>query len=211
MQIISNTAITLDGRIAPRHDHFVALAGDEDRRVMSQLRNRADAILVGGNSFRTTPIPLLPKVERLNNEPLRDLPIWNVIVSRKMNFTLRDAYLSETRIKPLFMTESRYAPSDFPLPMVLSDTPITPRWIIDELTARGVKTLLLECGGDLLYPFLRDDLIDDLYITLCPKILGIRGAPSLADGTGFETPFKAFTLVSTRTVEHEIFLHYTRA
>ena len=51
--------------------------------------------------------------------------------------------------------------------------------------ARGVERLLVEAGGDLLFQFLAADAIDEMYLTLCPLVVG-GDAPSLADGAGFD-------------------------
>lgn len=178
---------------------------------MSELRNRADAVLVGGNSFRATPLPLLPKAEHLS-EPLRSLPYLNVVVSRKMNFTLSERYLREKKITPLFLTAKNRAPTRFPCDVIACpDGDPTPAWIVKVLAERGVKTLLVEAGGDLIYQFLAADLIDDMYITLCPKIIGARGAPALADGDGFGADaLKTLALRDCRVVADEVFLHYER-
>ena len=209
MRIITNTAIALDGRIALEPAEAIAMGSTEDRRVMSVLRNQADAILVGGNTFRSTPVPLLPKAEHLH-VPLRTDPIWNVVVSRRMDFTLSRRFLGEPRIRPLFLTSCQTVPADFPAELVLGPQPLTPQWIVGELAARNVQTLLIEAGGNLIFQFLKADLVDDLYVTLCPKLIGRVDAPTLADGDGFGgDAFKHLKLRDFRVKKDEVYLHYS--
>lgn len=210
MKIITNTAISLDGRIAFAADRMVTLGSEEDRRFMSVLRNRVDALLVGGNVFRNSPVAFLPKEAHLE-EPLRTSPLWNVIVSRKMNFALGAPFRNETRMKPLFITDNAFAAAQFPAPVLVSQQPVTPQWIVAELAKKSIRSLLIEAGGDLIFQFLDANLIDELYVTLCPKVIGRRGAPTLADGEGFAgEEIKSLRLVESRVVGDEVFLRYAR-
>jgi 2,5-diamino-6-(ribosylamino)-4(3H)-pyrimidinone 5'-phosphate reductase len=56
--------------------------------------------------------------------------------------------------------------------------------LLERLHQRGVERLLLEGGGELNWAFLRDDLIDELHVTIAPVLLGGRAAPTLLEGEG---------------------------
>lgn len=178
---------------------------------MSDIRRKADAILVGGNSFRTTPLPLFARPEYVPEYVEDGLPpVLNVVVSRTLDFRPSPEFLNEPRIRPLFIAPREVIPGDFPAETLACEGPITPQWIVKTLGARGVNTLLIEAGGDLLFQFLAADLVDEIYLTLCPKILGKRGAPTLADGgETLGRPFRALTLLESRVAGEEVFLHYT--
>lgn len=212
MKILSNSAITLDGRLAVSSSEFVPPGSAADHRFMSELRNRVDAVLVGGNSFRCTPLPLLPNPEHLEG-PLRPLPYWNVVVSRGLELPTSGPYFDESRIRRLFFARAGSDHAGFPAEVACpaSGDP-TPRWMVDQLELRGVSSLLIEAGGDLIYQFLAAELIDELYVTLCPALLGKRGAPAIADGDlPLGAPFKRLALAEVRVVGHEVFLKYLRA
>jgi riboflavin biosynthesis pyrimidine reductase len=83
--------------------------------------------------------------------------------------------------------------------------------IIRELARRGVENLLVEGGGGVMWDFARADLLDRLYLTLTPKILGGTEAPTLVDGAGF-TPAQvpSFKLKACRRVGQELYLTYDR-
>ena len=49
-----------------------------------------------------------------------------------------------------------------------------------------MERLLLEGGGELNWAFVRAGLVDELYVTLTPALLGGREAPTLLEGEGFE-------------------------
>ncbi len=49
----------------------------------------------------------------------------------------------------------------------------------------NVQRLLCEGGGELNDALFRADLIDEINLTICPKVFGGRTAPTIADGKGF--------------------------
>src|SRR6185369_12376524 len=56
--------------------------------------------------------------------------------------------------------------------------------LLRRLRARGVERLLVEGGGETNWGFVRDDLVDELHVTLAPALLGGREAPTLLEGDG---------------------------
>lgn len=206
MHIITNTAITVDGRISRAPGKHVRFGSNEDVRLMQVIRNKADAIIVGGNSFRNWPYPLLPNPALVT--PRKKI-IYNVVLSNTLRFPLTRKFLSEKRMRPLFLTSRKRIPANFPCEIIRSRGEITPRWIVQELVKRGVKVLLIEGGGDIIYQFFKANLINEMYVTLCPKLFGCRGAPTVCDGAGFKNPeIRDLKLVSSRRIKGEIFLKY---
>ncbi|MBV9890794.1 MAG: dihydrofolate reductase family protein, partial [Rhizobacter sp.] len=81
-------------------------------------------------------------------------------------------------------------------------------WIVDLLAARGVETLLVEGGGDLVFQFLAADALDEMHVTVCPLVVG-GDAPTLADGIGFDRDdARRLQLVACDVEGDEVFLHY---
>ena len=71
-----------------------------------------------------------------------------------------------------------------------------------------MQRLLVEAGGDLLFQFLAADALEELYVTLCPLLIG-GPTPSLVAGSGFfAAELKRLQLLSSQVEGDEIFLHY---
>jgi riboflavin biosynthesis pyrimidine reductase len=202
MKIVSNSAISLDGRLNTREGRFTLLGSAHDHARMELLRDRADAVLVGGGTFRNWPHPSLP------GQP-RATPMWNVVVTRSLDVPLHPEFLAEPRIRPLFLTRAAAVPPDFPADVEGypgDDLPVP--WIVDVLRRRGVDNLLVEAGGDLIYQFLAADALDELYVTLCPLVIG-GDTPSLAGGPGFtHANMRRLQLLAAEQVGDELFLRY---
>jgi len=76
----------------------------------------------------------------------------------------------------------------------------------------GVKRLLCEGGGELNDALFRAGLVDELHLTVCPKVFGGRTAPTIADGLGFPKLANApqLQLKISRRVGDEMFLVFKR-
>ena len=76
----------------------------------------------------------------------------------------------------------------------------------------GVKRLLCEGGGELNDALFRANLIDEIHLTICPKIFGGRNAPTISDGQGLPklALAKNFKFVSIRPEKSELFTTFLR-
>ncbi len=225
MKVFSNTAVSLDGRINTRERRFTSLGSAEDHRRMSLRRSEADAVLVGGTTFRLWPHASLPEnvgdhagagrppaaaASDRSTMPSVGKPLWNVVVTGRLDVPLSADFLAERRIKPLFLTAARSIPGNFAAEVEGwegdGDLPVS--WMLEKLRERGIERLLVEAGGTLMYQFLAADAIDEMFITLCPLAIG-GDSPSLVDGTGFDSEaMKRFHLRQSEVVGDEIFLRY---
>jgi riboflavin biosynthesis pyrimidine reductase len=84
------------------------------------------------------------------------------------------------------------------------------RWLRENW---NVKRLLCEGGAELNDAMFRAGLIDEIHLTICPKIFGGRQAPTIADGIGFSKLALArnFAVYSIRSKEGELFTVFRRA
>lgn len=84
-------------------------------------------------------------------------------------------------------------------------------WVatLTQLTQAGIHRLALLGGGYLAAELLREGLVEEIFITVCPLILGGEMAPTPVDGEGFliaQAP--RLQLISSQVVGDEVFLHY---
>lgn len=73
----------------------------------------------------------------------------------------------------------------------------------------GLNKLAILGGGQLVASLLEAHLIDEIWLTVCPLILGGETAPSPVDGQGFlSTVAPRLELLAVQTVGEEVFLNY---
>jgi len=84
------------------------------------------------------------------------------------------------------------------------------RWL---RTQWSVNRLLCEGGGELNEALFRANLVDEIHLTICPKIFGGRTSPTIAEGKGFSKLrlTRQFELRSMTPVKDELFTVLIRA
>jgi len=85
------------------------------------------------------------------------------------------------------------------------------RKAIEYIEACGARSVIIEGGSRLNYSALAEGVVDEILLTLSPRISGEIGAPSLADGIrSLYDPSGGFELAECRPVPEtgEVFLRY---
>ena len=80
---------------------------------------------------------------------------------------------------------------------------------LEYLKNEGINNLAVLGGGELIASMLELDLIDELWITICPVILGGTKAATPVGGHGFlEKNAPKLKLLDVERIGEEVFLHY---
>ena len=239
--IIGNFVQTLDGIVSfkiPGHSGGPDISGrnEEDAFLMGLLRACADAVLVGEETYRIakkhlwTADFIYPK-RREEFQALRDKlgkrsphPL-TVIASGKGTVELTGALFQQSEVRAVVLTTKKgkeridqthgtTLPCDV---QVLPGDTVLDAGDMAGLLYRsyGVQLLLHEGGPSLFASFLVQDLIDELFITVAPQIVGrgssgerpnLSGALSLGPEQAIWT-----TLLSVKRAEAgHLFLRYRR-
>ncbi len=221
--VFSNFAMTADGKIAFASREFVPFGSERDREHMMELRATADAVMAGARTVETPGVTLGPggkKFQRLRQR--RALSEYNlrVIVSGAGSMDLK-ADIFRHRFSPIIVLVCESAPAGRiqQLRRVADDVAVFGKAEVDfHLAFRwlnekwGVKRLLCEGGGGVHDAIIRAGLLQELHLTICPRIFGGRAAPTIADGPGFEKLAAAqrLRLVRMRRVRDELFAVFRR-
>lgn len=209
--------MSADGKLGTvAHDH-VAIGSAEDRRFMSVLRAQADAVLVGGQTFRNWPLPLIEDPADLRDEdprPDRPGPMVNAVLTRTglLDAHPRPGRWPDPRVRlvvfgpPGLDAQAHQAHLGAELrSRVAPDV----GWVLDELWAMGCRSVLIEGGGDLIFSVLRAGRLDEVFLTVAPKLIGGARAPTPLDGEGLPVDeIVDLRLRGLRRVDDELFLHY---
>ncbi|WRH65456.1 MAG: dihydrofolate reductase family protein [Planktothrix sp. GU0601_MAG3] len=79
----------------------------------------------------------------------------------------------------------------------------------EQLQKLGLNKLGILGGGQLVASLLKQNLIDQFWLTICPLILSGKNSPTPADGEGFlSTVAPRLQLLEVKTLGQEVFLHY---
>lgn len=211
-------AASLDGKIAPVGPGRVTFPSRADRAHLFALRDQAQAILVGAGTLRAEDPPLLPDAARraareaagLRADPLR------VVVSGSLDLPLRGRALAPRPGAPVVLLASEEAPAERvqAARQAGHEVLLRGRGGVDLAAAlaelertHGASGVLCEGGGALNASLLAADLADELWLTVCPVVLGGASAPTPVDGPGLPLPRRA-RLREVRREGDELFLRY---
>jgi 2,5-diamino-6-hydroxy-4-(5-phosphoribosylamino)pyrimidine 1'-reductase len=212
-----NMAISLDGRISTRRREQITLGSRHDRHLMDVLRSRADAVIVGAGTVRHDGYPVLVRDRAVRRRrTARGLPPHpvNVVLSRRLDVPLTRSIFTRGDTRRIVYTTpaapegrvKRFA--RVAEVVVLRGKSISPTTVLHDLHRRGMKRVLLEGGGELHFAFAKERVVDEVYVTLTPRLIG-GDAPSLLDGKGFlKADHVKLKLVSSRRIGDELFLRY---
>jgi len=208
MEIFSNLAISLDGKIATRGREMIAIGSPADLRLLRTLRNDADTIVYGAEVLRAFRRPCLPE-----NKKHR---LVNAVLSRSLSrIDPKWPFFTDDRIdRILYVTEKIPAAKEQAFARSSEIVRINPRkeiakQILDDLRKRKNRRVGVEGGGEVMWEFVRKNRIDEYFVTLVPKLIGGRTAPTLVDGDGFDpNAILELRLKKYRKLGDEIFLVY---
>ncbi len=216
-------AMTADGKIATANRAVTSFGSKRDREHLYELRATADAVMCGARTVDQSNSILSPgaakfRRQRLNNG-LAECSL-RVIVSGRGSVNA-DANIFKKEFSPIIiLTTARISKNDLKkLKSVADEVKIFGekeihfraafQWLREKW---NVKRLLCEGGGELNDALFRAGLVDELHLTICPKIFGGRPAPTIADGRGAGDLKKAagFRLLSIQRANDELFTVFSR-
>jgi len=198
---VINMVTTLDGKIltGDRDEHVMDLGSKTDHAVMRHIESKADAVVIGAGTLRATPGLYF------------DCRLKRIVVTSDPNiFTKPDGtarrFFSDCPHQAFVATKE-----DFNLPEGVTRLPGDLKQMTRELRKLGVRTLLCEGGSELNASMLEADLIDELFLTLAPKIKLGREIPTYAGGNPLpREKVQQYQLIESHLIGDEIFVRYRR-
>lgn len=228
MRVILNAAVSIDGRIATCKGD-TKISSESDLRRVHILRSKVDAILVGITTvIKDNPMLTARRVQ--NREKIsetKDMSRTNpirIIVDGKAKISLHS-----TIVKTADRIETRIAVTKNAPPrklkqleklglkvMVIDQDPekqgrVDLKKLFDYLERDGISKILVEGGGEINWSLIKNNLFDELIVTISPLIIGGKNAISLVGGKGYDTINECAKIKLTKVQKKntgEIVLYY---
>jgi riboflavin-specific deaminase-like protein len=188
--VITNFVIALDGR-ATLHGRSGPLGSDTDTQMLVGLRTKVDALMIGAGTMRAERYGrVVGDPEKRSRRERRGLPAdpLMVIVSGRLDLPWDAPLFTEGGGRVLIFTASDADPPETEASLRVIrhsgrvDLAEALRYLRVE---RGVRALLCEGGPRLHAQLLDAGLVDELFVTHAPKLVGgegpamVRGLPEL--------------------------------
>lgn len=212
--IILSAAMTIDGKIASKSGD-PELSDEEDWREVHKLRTEVEAIMVGkGTIIKDNP--------KLHIKYYKHQGYYRIVMDSKLSIPIDSKVINyEPVLYPTLICcvetidkkkESLFKKNNITLIKAGSEERVDIRKALKKLYKMGIKSILLEGGGNLNWSFLKGDLIDEIRLTIAPWMVGGREAISLVEGEGYNKMNSAqrFNLIRIQNRNNYVILHYRR-
>ena len=232
MKIILNAATSIDGKIATVNGD-TKISSAVDLKRVHRLRREVDVILVGISTVINDD-PLLTIRYGMNKKgtknPIRiiidskaRIPLHSKIVKTANQIETRLVVTSKAPSKNLKKLEERG------LKIIVLDQgtkedrenrenkrkdnreKVDLKKLFNQLEKEGISNVLVEGGGEINWSIIKDNLFDEMIITISPLIIGGKKAISLVGGEGYKTINESVKIKLSRIQKKsngEIILHY---
>jgi 2,5-diamino-6-(ribosylamino)-4(3H)-pyrimidinone 5'-phosphate reductase len=209
--VIINCAMSADGKTALPWRKQFRLSSEEDMSRVHQLRHECDAVLVGVGTILADD-PKLTVKEKYITHPRQPLRVVldghcrtpeNALVCNEVADTLiitkpgcRFSY-TKPSIESVSCALDKQGFLDIPT-------------VLDILFKKGVQKLLVEGGGTVIWQFLSNYLVDEIYVFIAPVIIGGKHTPTCVDGDGISAIDKVISLeiIDYKSLGNGILMHY---
>jgi 2,5-diamino-6-(ribosylamino)-4(3H)-pyrimidinone 5'-phosphate reductase len=197
LRIMINAAMTVDGKIA-------TICGDakissrQDLRRVHKLRASVDGIIVGISTVIVDD-PLL--TVRLIKRRKREDPA-RIIVDSEGRIPLNSKILrTASRVTTIIVVSERASTHNIQKIRSMGATVITAgkrsvnlREAFLFLQKMGLRKILAEGGGELNWSLFKLGIVEELIVTISPKLVGGRSATTLVEGEGYQKISEAINL-----------------
>lgn len=202
---LANFVASVDGRAA-LSGRSAPLSDEGDRALFHALRERVDAVMVGTGTLRTERYGRLikdPEASRRRIDRGLAPEPFAVVVTRSGALPLDI---------PLFATEPIVVFAPTPVEgletVTLKATELTLTAVMRRLRVDyEIRSLLCEGGPTLFGSLIHERLLDELFLTLAPKLAGGGTAPTISSGAELAEP-AALRLRSVLERSETLFLRF---
>ncbi len=186
--VTAKCAMTLDGKIATAGGESKWITGEKARDYGMHLRRGADAILVGVNT-------VIADDPSLSIRPAesRKRPLWRLVLDPTGRIPLTAKLLNDGLPTAIILGERTpkkrqdvIAKKDPVMLLNESDAGLDLPALLNQLGDREVTSLLIEGGGETMWRFFQQDLVQRVVFFYSPKVIAGKDARKAVAGSGFE-------------------------
>jgi len=210
--VILSAAISIDGKISTRTKDS-KLSSKEDSIRLHKLRSKVDAILIGKNTLLHDD-PLLTVRHTKGKNPIR------IILDSKGTISMNSKIIKTVNTIPTIIAVSKQISKvnllklrKLPIEIIIvGENSVNLKLLMKKLSSQNIKTILVEGGGTVNWEFIKNDLFNELIVTLSPYLIGGNDATSFVEGKGFSkiTNSPNLKLKSIKRLKNYLVLNYIK-
>ena len=212
MYVILSAAISIDGKISTRSNDS-KLSSQEDSIRLHKLRSKVDAILIGKNTLLQDD-PLLTVRHTKGKNPTRIILDSKGIISKnskiiKTSDKIPTIIAVSKKISKVNLSKLKKLPVEI---IISGENSVNLKLLMKKLSTKKIETILVEGGGTVNWEFIKNNIFDELIITLSPYLIGGNDATSLVEGKGFSKIVNSpnLKLKSVKRLKNHLVINYIK-
>lgn len=189
--VVVKVAMSLDGKIATKNFSSQWISSSKTREYIHLLRGEFDAIMIGINTLIQDDPRLTVRHPNWSEKRLT-----RVIIDSHLRFPLRAKILealSKGKISIFTLPQSSPKKADAlrkkgaeVIPTPSSNSKVDIKNVLKRLGKQQISSVLVEGGAHLVTYMLEEKLVDKIFVTISPKLIGGKNAPSFLQGKGVD-------------------------
>lgn len=183
----TNFVQTIDGKVQVKNPGYWPIGSRTDYQILTELRAYSDCLIHGGNLARE----------------FGDITKKSLAKSEFKNLRKK---LGKKEVLPYYIISKKRTGAN----VVHLEGDIASH-LLPFLIKEGCKNVLVEGGPTLLGSFLKEGLVDEVFLTIAPKIYGTESGKTLTLVEGIllkPDKIKKLKLLSVKKMRNELFLRY---
>jgi len=205
-EVILNCAASADGKISLPSRKQMIISNEKDFERVHKLRSECDAIIVGiGTIIEDN--PFLTVRNNAIAKPIR------VILDTSCRIPI-DSNVLNGESKTIIAVGNQFGKENLETAEIIKcgENKIDLTKLLNILSKRGVKKVLVEGGETVMWSFLKEKLFDEYNVFFSSIIIGGKETPTIAGGKGFhvEESILNLRLISVEQLGNGILAKYIK-
>ena len=188
--------MSLDGKLSNYKKEQIEITSNDDKKFREDFKVIADAVMVGGNTLVQDDPSLTVKTKERQRKRIKlgklPEPIKIGVVSNANSLKTKGDFFNKGEALKIIFTTTQTPESKIKeikkkaKVFVLGKKEVNLKEAMGILYKLGVRKVMVEGGGELIFSLFKDNLIDEINLKIGNLIIGGRNSVTFVGGHGFD-------------------------
>lgn len=190
------TGISLDGKLSNYKKEQIDICTNDDKRFREDHKIIADAVMVGGNTLIQDDPSLTVKTKGRQRERIKlgksSEPIKVGVISNANKLKIKGDFFNKGNTQKIIFTTTQTSKRKIneikfkARVFTLGKKEVDLKKAMNILYELGVKKLMVEGGGELIFSLIKNKLVDEINLKIGNLLIGGRNSVNFIGGQGFD-------------------------